>query len=49
MSEGASPAGLRRPRVSGQQWFPLVCHKARLQADMSIFLSNEKDLGCNIH
>ena len=28
---------------------PLVCHKARLQADTSIFLSNEKDLGCYIH
>lgn len=46
VSEGASPAGLR---VLGQQWFPLVCHKVRLQADTFIFLSNEKDLGCNIH
>ena len=42
VSEGASPVGLRRPRVSGQQWFPLVCHKARLQADMSIFFFRMK-------
>lgn len=47
-SEAGLPAGLRRPQVPGQQWFPLVCDKARLQAVMSIFLSNKKDVGCKI-